>query len=67
MLSRKQCFQMQASPPKVRAADMLHILGFVDTRLYECGRRDCFVAFTPRDLAWARRMDHVLRQHLVLN
>jgi hypothetical protein len=46
---------------------MRHILGFVDTRLYECGRRDCFVAFTPRDLTWARRMDHVLRQHLVLN
>jgi hypothetical protein len=46
---------------------MRHILGFVDTRLYECCRRDCFVAFTPGDLTWARRMDHVLRQHLVLN
>ncbi len=42
-------------------------LGFVDTRLLEGGRRDCFVAFTPRDLTCARRMDHVLRQHLVLN
>ncbi len=38
-------------------------IGYVDTRLYEGGRRDWFEAFTPRDLTWARRMDFVLRRH----
>jgi hypothetical protein len=38
-------------------------LGFVNTRLYEGGRRDFFVAYTERDLVWARRLDYVLRRH----
>jgi hypothetical protein len=38
-------------------------LGFVNTRLYEGHSRDYFIAYTPRDLVWARRMDYVLRRH----
>jgi hypothetical protein len=38
-------------------------IGYVDTGLYEGGRRDWFEAFTPRDLTWAIRMDYVLRRH----
>ena len=38
-------------------------IGYVDTGLYECGRRDWFEAFTQRDLTWAIRMDYVLRRH----
>ena len=38
-------------------------IGYVDTGLYEGGRRDWFEAFTPRDLTWAKRMDYVLRRH----
>jgi hypothetical protein len=38
-------------------------LGFVNTRLYEGGRRDFFVAYTEQELVWARRMDYVLRRH----
>ena len=38
-------------------------IGYVDTGLYEGGRRDWFEAFTPQDLTWARRMDYVLRRH----
>jgi hypothetical protein len=38
-------------------------LGFVNTRLYEGHCRDYFVAYTPRDLVWAKRMDYVLRRH----
>jgi len=35
-------------------------LGFVNTRLYEGGCRDFFVAYTETELVWARRMDYVL-------
>jgi hypothetical protein len=38
-------------------------LGFVNTRLYEGGCRDFFVAYTETELVWARRMDYVLRRH----
>jgi hypothetical protein len=38
-------------------------IGYVDTGLYEGGRRDWFEAFTLRDLTWAKRMDYVLRHH----
>ena len=38
-------------------------IGYVDTGLYECCRRDWFEAFTQRDLNWAIRMDYVLRRH----
>ncbi len=38
-------------------------IGYVDTCLYECGRRDWFEAFTPRDLTRVIRMDYVLRRH----
>jgi hypothetical protein len=35
-------------------------LGFVNTRLYEGGRSDFFVAYTETELVWARSMDLVL-------
>ncbi len=40
-------------------------IGYVDTRLYEGGRRDWFrvKALTQQDLTWAIRMDYVLRRH----
>ncbi len=38
-------------------------IGYVDTGLYEAGRRDWFEALTPLDLAWAIHMDYVLRRH----
>ncbi len=38
-------------------------IGYIDTCLYEGGRRDWFEAFTPRDLTWAIRMNYILRRH----
>ncbi len=44
-------------------AGPLPIGHYVDTGLYEGGRRDWFEAFTQRDLTWKIRMDYVLRRH----
>jgi hypothetical protein len=65
LLLRMEC----AQPVRVRVLALCPVAvgglppPYVDTGLYEGGRRDWFEAFTPQDLTWARRMDYVLRRH----